>query len=386
MNKKIAFIVDGLDFGGIERVALDYLRILTDNNYDVDVYNTNHKAEKLVSSLPDGVKYKRIRIPLSLCPDRYGLLAKKNRLGIFLFPIAYTLSILLLFFFKWFYRLFITRKKYPICISFAGHYRDLTVNSYNIVKSKKKIAWAHGSAIEYLVLNPGNAYMLKKIHNMVSLSGVGDEFIKSSNKFINLNINKIYNPTFILNSETKDEIVSEYGDYILNVARFEKQKDHKTIIKAIKILKDNSFNNKFVFLGDGALFEEIKDFAKENGVFEQCVFLGAKSDVAKYYKNCKMFVHSSPAEGLPTVIIEAMQFDKPVVATASPEGVQEILQNGKYGLMSPVGDEVELANNMMMILKDKNKYDYYSKQSSIRKKDFTPEVAKEKVLSFIENL
>ena len=248
MNKgKIAFIVDGLDFGGIERVALDYLNIFLELGYDVDVYNTNPKAKILSDKIPSKFNYYNIRIPLSLCPDRFALLAKKNRLGIFLFPILYLISFVLLLIIKLYYRLKFIRKSYYLAISFAGHYRDATVNAYNIIKSKKKIVWSHGAAIEYVIINYTYIYLFNKIHNIVSLCSVGDEYLRVNNKFLNVNIKQIYNPTYVLDKfKPNDDLKTKYGDYILNVARFEKQKDHKTIIKCIMLLRKKGIYNLYI--------------------------------------------------------------------------------------------------------------------------------------------
>jgi glycosyltransferase involved in cell wall biosynthesis len=68
-----------------------------------------------------------------------------------------------------------------------------------------------------------------------------------------------------------------------------------------------------------------------------------------------VFVLSSIYEGLPNVLIEAMAAGTPVVSTDCPSGPAEILSNGKYGELIPVGDSEKMAAAIMRALDEKRK-------------------------------
>ena len=102
-------------------------------------------------------------------------------------------------------------------------------------------------------MSSGFLMIYQKIRNLVTLSTIGQENTLNLNPNLrNLNLTKIYNPTFIAERPIDDKIVAmlhdKYGDYILMVGRLTKEKDHRTVIEAAELLRDKyGLHNKILF-------------------------------------------------------------------------------------------------------------------------------------------
>lgn len=228
-----------------------------------------------------------------------------------------------------------------------------------------------------------------KIKNLVVLTDVCQKEVLFFNKFLHLNIEKIYNPSFIrqkpLNEQKISELRDKYGDFVLMVARLSPPKNHKSLIKAMAYIREKyHYSCNLLMVGEGELEEELKIFAVENGMADVCFFEGNQPEPQNYYAAAHLFAFSSFSEGLPTVLIEAGSFGLPLVS--SDTSVREILGNSEYGLVSPIDDFEALGENIYRILSDKEMYRKYSDLALEKSKQFVPEVILERVEAFLLNL
>ncbi|PLR91238.1 glycosyltransferase [Bacillus sp. T33-2] len=372
---RIAFILDCMVYGGIERVSIDYMNLMIRQGHKLDVYILNPKVEDIVKEIPQECNVRYVNFPKTLCPESYWVLAKRYKWGKVAFPVIYSVLSFLTPIMKLFKGSF---KKYDLAIAFSGHYNDLTYAA-SYVNTRKRLAWVHGSLSGYFLISPGFAFLYNKMKNLVVLSNDSQEEALITNKLKDCNITKIYNPVFIKDRVQDDEKIeklkTEYGEFALMVGRFSSQKDHLTVIDAIKILKEK-YNKlvKTVFVGDGPSRANVEMYARDNDVSNLIVFEGTQNDVQNYYKAARIFVHSSPSEGLPTVLLESMSFGVPIVATDSKPGVREILGEGDYGLICPVKDAGSMADKINQLLTDEAQYSEYARRGNERIKDFAPEV------------
>ena len=77
---------------------------------------------------------------------------------------------------------------------------------------------------------------------------------------------------------------------------------------------------------------------------------GFTNNLFAYMARAAVFVLSSTYEGLGIVLIEALACGCPVVSTDCPSGPAEILENGQYGRLVPVGDSAAMAQAIISTL------------------------------------
>ena len=136
---------------------------------------------------------------------------------------------------------------------------------------------------------------------------------------------------------------------ILAVGRLRPQKDYSTLVRAFARLR-RSRHCRLAILGEGPERTRIERLAEELGVDSDIYMPGIVSNPFPFMRTASLYVMSSAWEGLGNVLIEAMSVGTPIVATDCPSGPREILENGRYGTLVPVGDDAKLAEAMAAML------------------------------------
>ena len=157
---KIAMVFDGLGVGGIERVGIDYMKLLSEDGHDVTVYNLVPSANAMESEIEDSITIRHNSFPRKVCPEMYVSLVKRYSWGKYVYiPIDIATNIVLAF-----SKLIKKNRKetYDFAIAFSGHYNDLRFVASDFIKAKHKICWLHGSKLDYALLSSGFLMLYKK--------------------------------------------------------------------------------------------------------------------------------------------------------------------------------------------------------------------------------
>jgi len=385
----IALVFDGLQIGGIERVGGDYVRLFNELGHSVTVINLCPQQNQMESEMPEGTRIEHVSFPRKACPEQYAQLVKRNLLGRFIYPIATIALCTADEVYKVISRMHpFLKEEYDIAIAFSGHFNDLTFVADGFIRAKAKICWLHGALYGYLITSDGFYNLYKKIRNLVVLVDDAQEEALIYNHQESFNIHKLYNPTYIANRTVDDHEVRRlketYGDFMIMVSRFKyPHKDQFTVCDAMEVLVEKYDSNlNLLFLGDGPDEERVKKHVgkKNPKISSHIHFLGARNDVQNYYAAAKLLVHASVAgEGLPTVMIEALSYNLPMVVTDSKVGPREILGNDEYGLLCKVQDPDDMAKKINKLITDTILYREYQEKSLERLQAFKPETIKLKL-------
>jgi glycosyltransferase involved in cell wall biosynthesis len=130
---------------------------------------------------------------------------------------------------------------------------------------------------------------------------------------------------------------------ILNVGRLVPQKDQATLLRAFAQLRQRR-SVRLLILGEGPERGALLSLASQLGIEPAFSLPGFESNPYRFMRRCGAFVLSSAWEGLSNALVEAMACGASVVSTDGQSGSSEVLENGRYGRLVPVGDEAALAH------------------------------------------
>lgn len=156
---------------------------------------------------------------------------------------------------------------------------------------------------------------------------------------------------------------------VLAVGRLSPQKDFLTLIRAFARVRATRNDARLVILGEGEQREEIERLVAELGLKPHVSLPGFVKNPYAYMARAAVFVLSSRWEGFPNVLVEAMAVGVPVVATDCMAGPAEILENGRYGQLVPVGDVDAMA---AAIIRELDLGPGPREELQLRAKDFSP--------------
>ncbi len=136
-----------------------------------------------------------------------------------------------------------------------------------------------------------------------------------------------------------------------NIGRLHNQKGQSVLLNAFRIVAEHHPDAHLWLIGEGELRDELQRLARELDIEDQVSFLGARTDIPELLSAMDIFVLSSLWEGQPIALLEAMVSGKPVVAT-NVDGIPEIIENGKSGLLVEPMNGNELASAIRRLIDD----------------------------------
>lgn len=168
---------------------------------------------------------------------------------------------------------------------------------------------------------------------------------------------------------------------ILGVGRLTQQKDFPTLIRAFARLRARR-SARLIILGEGKQRSFLEQLVDELDLRPDVELPGFVDNPFQFMANASALALSSEYEGLPGVVIQALACGCPVVSTDCPGGSAEILSDGEYGPLVPVGDDRALCEALEGVLDNP-----LERQVLIRRaEEFSVDYAAEQYLKVLDSL
>lgn len=169
-------------------------------------------------------------------------------------------------------------------------------------------------------------------------------------------ISVIYNPIsshtqFFTKNQNQKAWSGFSGKKIIAVGALKWAKDYPSLLRAFALLLQKE-RAMLSIVGQGYLLSELKALTKQLNIERYVNFVGFSDIPYAWMASADLLVLSSHYEGFGNVLVEAMSVGTPVVSTDCKSGPREILCDGKYGKLVPVGDVDALAQAMLQSLNE----------------------------------
>ena len=358
MKKKILVVNHQMQLGGVCIAAKSFIENMKDD-YEIEYMLAKQNGE-LDSRIPNDVKVSYINYPLNVasmskqeCKNKgFKYFAKKAYIVLLsrIFGSSYTAKKICRATKK-------NKQKYDFLINndmdiMKTNFGACHAYSKYLVDANKKCLVIHG---DFIKNNYDKELFINEImpayDNIIVLSNALKEQIENlfpdaKDKFVSI-------PNFSITQEIKnlaeeEEVVFNNGKInIVSASRLTKVKAIMRSLIVFKKLKEERFDFCWYILGDGDERQEIEKYIADNGLEENVVLIGFKSNPYPYIKASNLFYLGSYHEAAPVVINESLILKTPVLTTRTISS--EEMLNEKYGWICD-NDEEGIYNALKKIL------------------------------------
>lgn len=357
---KIAFFINFLKIGGVEKALLNLVKILPKEKFDTTVY-VGIKEGELLEEIEKYAKVEEIPGFEDKIVYDFKSTAKKyiknnnyrKLIKIFLRKLKIKLqkketNLLALDLEK-------LEEEFDIAVAYQVPISAITVYVAENVKAYKKILWAHCDmlSVDKKIIDRYEKY-IDKFQKIISVSEEANKHFKELMPKQNGKCIYVDNVLDIeeireLSKVKIDDMNSEKEEIkLLTVARLAKGKGIDLAIDTTRKLIDNGYKIKWFIVGDGEERENLENKIKENKIEKNFILLGSRKNPYPYFKNCDIYIQTSEFEGACIARIEAKILEKPIITT-NTSGVNKDFTNEKNSLIVNY-DSSEIYNSIVKML------------------------------------
>lgn len=359
---RILHVITMLDIGGAEHLLVDILPLMRDAGHDVELLLFNGVDTPFKKELEDkGIKIhelchgKDVRNYTREVYDPYHIIRlRKYMRGYDIIHTHNTACQLYL----------------PISKCVYKGKSLLVTTEHNTTNRRRSMPWF--KAIDKWMYNQYSSIICISEQARINL----EEYIGKKNAIVTIN-NGANIKTFV--RPIKD--VSEHRNFVIvMVAGFREQKDHETLIRAMRLLPSNYH---LLLVGDGVKAKELRNLTKRYSVSEKVTFMGSRLDVPDIYEKTDVAVLSSHWEGFGLAAVEAMASGRPLIAS-NVGGLRDVVKGA--GILFTQGNDVELAAKIQWLCEHPDEYREVAKRCQERAQQYDISVMAEKYMTLYNEL
>lgn len=383
---KICFIYYSIfSLGGIQRCVTDLSNYLVNNGHEIYVVctNPNINIDRGMYELDEKVKIILLKNPnIIKRVIKKGIFKINNFLGIFNNEKILT----------WIYSIYndqisqiIEREKIDIVIG-CSSFHNVAVS---LLRNKeiKKIGWQH---------NCYNRFFNTKNKDFYKKSNIINKMFENLDKYVVLTnddkeklrkykyddkIIRIYNPVNI-KQEQKNNLENKK---FLAVGRLEKSKGFDILIYNFKEFNKYNKEWKLDIVGEGKERKKLENLIKILELKDYVRILHRTNDMKKLYKQASIYCMTSFVEGLPLVILEAMESGLPIIVYEL-SFVNEVFTNKNQGIVVENRDNKKYVKAMLELAESKKIREKIAINAKERVKDFDIEIVGKQWTNLFGNL
>ena len=261
-------------------------------------------------------------------------------------------------------------KKYKLPVIYTAHgfhfYKGCSIVNKLVYKTVEKWLSKYTDALITINSEDYENALKMKAKKVYKINGIG------------IDLNKLQTSKFDKSEFRKELGLINNDKVVLTVSEINENKNYITMLKTMKelIKKDKSY--KFVSCGIGVWEEKIKEYAKELGIENNCIFLGYRKDIGKIMQVCDLFFHASYREGLTLSVMEAMNFGLPCVVS-NVRGNRDLIVNNEGGFISEPEDYLSFARQIETIFNNSELYNKFGKFNQEKSKEYTIDYVKQQL-------
>lgn len=334
IQKRLAFFVPSMRGGGAERSILKLARSIAERGYSVDLVLAQVEGPYL-AEIPDSLRVVDLKAP--------GVLTGLPRLVRYL-----------------------RRERPEAMLSALNHANIVALWARCLAGTPNRLVVSERSTLSVCAGNSTKQrgrLMPKFIQRfypwadaIVAVSEGVAEDLAASTGLARDRIQAIYNPIVTPEFQQKVQAPLDHPWFepgqppvILAVGRLTHQKDFPMLIRAFAQVRQRH-SARLLILGEGSDRPALESLVKELGLAADVSLPGFVANPYPYMTRAAVFVLCSRWEGLPGALIEALYCGVPLISTDCPSGPREILKDGQYGQLVPVGDADALFHALERVL------------------------------------